>query len=41
VVVGLPPGLHKVTLELANPEHNILTGQTVTFTVPEKESHKH
>ena len=41
VVVGLPPGPHKVKLELANPEHEIFTGQTVTFTVPETGSHKH
>jgi hypothetical protein len=34
VVVGLPPGPHKVLIELANPEHHIFTGQTVTFTVP-------
>jgi hypothetical protein len=34
VVVGLPPGQHKVLIELANPEHQILTGQAVTFTVP-------
>jgi len=34
VVVGLPPGQHKVLIELANPEHHIFTGQTVTFTVP-------
>jgi hypothetical protein len=34
VVVGLPPGPHKVLIELADPEHRILTGQTVTFTVP-------
>ncbi len=33
VVVGLPPGQHKVLIELANPEHHIFTGQTVTFTV--------
>jgi uncharacterized protein DUF6130 len=32
--VGLPPGQHKVLIELANPEHHIFTGQTVTFTVP-------
>jgi hypothetical protein len=41
VVVGLPPGQHKVKLELASPEHEIFTGQTVTFTVPETGSHKH
>jgi vacuolar iron transporter family protein len=34
VVVGLPPGQHKVLIELADPEHHIFTGQTVTFTVP-------
>jgi Family of unknown function (DUF6130) len=34
VVVGLLPGPHKVLIELANPEHHIFTGQTVTFTVP-------
>ena len=34
VVVGLPPGQHKVLIELANPDHHILTGQAVTFTVP-------
>lgn len=34
VVVGLPPGQHKVFIELANPDHQILTGQAVTFTVP-------
>jgi hypothetical protein len=35
VVVGLPPGQHKVLIELADPEHRVLTGQAVTFTVPE------
>ena len=34
VVNGLPPGQHKVLIELADPEHRILTGQAVTFTVP-------
>jgi hypothetical protein len=34
VVVGMPPGQHKVLIELADPEHRIFTGQTVTFTVP-------
>jgi hypothetical protein len=34
VVVGLPLGQHKVLIELANPEHHILKGQSVTFTVP-------
>ena len=34
VVVGLPPGQHKVLIELADPEHKIFTGQTVAFAVP-------
>ena len=34
VLVGLPPGQHKMMIELANPEHHIFTGQAVTFTVP-------
>jgi hypothetical protein len=34
VLVGLPPGQHKVLVEAASPEHHIYTGQTVTFTVP-------
>jgi hypothetical protein len=34
VVVGLPPGQHKVLIELAGPDHHVFTGQTVTFTVP-------
>jgi len=35
VVVGLPPGPHKILLELALPDHRVLSGQTVTFVVPE------
>jgi hypothetical protein len=34
VVVGLPPGPHKVLIELSDPEHRIFTGQSVSFTVP-------
>lgn len=34
VVNGLPPGKHKVLIQLADPEHRIFTAQTVTFTVP-------
>ncbi len=36
-VVGLPPGPHKVLVELANANHQILTSQTVTFIVPGKQ----
>ena len=41
VVVGLPPGEHKVLIELADPEHRVLTSQTVTFTVPGTTRHPH
>jgi len=34
VLVGLPPGEHKVLVELADPQHRVITAQTVTFTVP-------
>jgi hypothetical protein len=34
VVVGLPPGPHKVLIELASPSHQVFTGQTVSFTIP-------
>ena len=34
VVNGLPAGPHRIRIELADPEHRILTSQTVTFTVP-------
>lgn len=35
VVVGLPPGRHKVHIELATPEHRVIGGQSVTFSVPD------
>lgn len=35
VLVGLPPGQHKVLIELSDPEHHIFTGQTVMFAVPD------
>ena len=35
VIVGMPPGEHKVMVELADPTHRIITGQTVTFRVPD------
>src|SRR5713101_8892625 len=40
-VVGLPPGQHKVLIELVNAEHHVFTGRTVTFTVPGTVSHSH
>ena len=37
-VGGLPPGQHKVKIELVDPDHNVFPGQvvTLTFTVPER-----
>jgi hypothetical protein len=45
-VAGLPPGQHKMLVELVNPEHHVFSGcaecrQTVTFTIPETASHPH
>jgi hypothetical protein len=42
-VVGLPPGQHKVLIELADAEHHAFTGQmvTVSFTIPDTGSHNH
>ena len=34
VVAGLPAGPHAVRIELATPEHKVILGQTVSFTVP-------
>jgi hypothetical protein len=34
ILVGLPPGPHRVLFELANPIHHVITSQTVNFTVP-------
>ena len=36
-IAGLPPGPHKVKIELVNANHEVFPGQsrTVTFTIPE------
>lgn len=34
IVVGLPPGPHKVLVELADPTHRVMGSQTVSFEVP-------
>jgi hypothetical protein len=36
-IAGLPPGKHKVKIELVDPNHNVFPGQvvTLTFTVPD------
>lgn len=40
---GMPPGEHKVTIELVDPMHQVHPGQskTVTFTVPKRASNPH
>jgi hypothetical protein len=45
-VAGLPPGQHKMLIELVDANHHVFAGcaectQTVTFTVPETTSHSH
>jgi hypothetical protein len=45
-VAGLPPGQHKMLVELVDAEHHVFAGcaecrRTVTFTVPETRSHPH
>jgi hypothetical protein len=43
-IAGLPPGQHKVKIELVDPNHNVFPGQvtTLTFTVPDyKSAHSH
>lgn len=44
IIVGLKPGLHKLRIELADPNHGIHAGETLTFAVPEQSasrSHEH
>src|SRR5215472_8638822 len=45
-VAGLPPGQHKMLVELVDANHLVFAGcaectQTVTFTVPEEAPHQH
>jgi hypothetical protein len=45
-IAGLPPGQHKVKIELVDANHTVFPGcatcsQTVTFTVPETKSRPH
>ena len=42
-IAGLPPGRHKVKIELVNANHEVFPGQakTVSFTIPSAASHAH
>jgi len=35
IIVGLAPGIHSILFQLADPEHNVITSQTVHFEIPE------
>ena len=35
ILVGLAPGPHKVLIELADPTHQVITSETVHFTLPD------
>jgi hypothetical protein len=42
VVVGLPPGPHKILVELAMPDHGVIAGEAVNFVVPDSAAaHSH
>jgi hypothetical protein len=41
IIVGLPPGPHKISVDLADPQHHVLTGQVVNVTVPAQASPAH
>jgi hypothetical protein len=38
IVVGLPPGPHKVLFELADPTHRVIDSKTVSFEIPQRPS---
>ena len=42
-LAGMPPGPHKIRIELVNANHEVFPGQskTVTFTIPKGASHSH
>lgn len=41
IIVGLPPGPHTISVDLADPQHRVLTGKIVKVTVRETQSHMH
>jgi Family of unknown function (DUF6130) len=42
-IAGLPPGQHKVKIELVDANHEVIPGQskTLTFSIPRGASHSH
>jgi hypothetical protein len=35
IIVGLKEGSHRILIELADPAHNVIDSNTVTFTIPQ------
>ncbi len=35
IIVGLAPGSHSILFQLADPEHKVITSQTVHFEIPD------
>lgn len=40
ILVGLEPGPHRVLIELADPTHNVITSEMVTFMLPGPKDHE-
>ena len=40
VVVGMPPGPHKILIALADPTHKVIASQTISFVVPDPKDRK-
>lgn len=41
IIVGLPPGPHKISVDLADPTHRVITGQIVNVVIPTASAHQH
>jgi len=41
ILVGLPPGAHKVLVQLADPTHMVIASMTVEFVVPAQSGEGH
>jgi hypothetical protein len=37
ILVGLPPGPHRVLIELADPTHRVIAAESVDFTLPDRD----
>jgi len=41
VIVGLPPGPHTTSVDLADPQHHVLTGQVARVIIPPADARLH